>query len=68
MRYLIGALIVVGLWLAPSESKADDSLPRYTAHRADSEIKIDGTLDELAWRNAASFGDFKFAWWETGKQ
>ncbi|MDA0282023.1 MAG: hypothetical protein O3B86_01600, partial [Planctomycetota bacterium] len=34
----------------------DDALPRYVANRADSKIQVDGKLDELAWRNATSFG------------
>jgi DNA-binding beta-propeller fold protein YncE len=52
---------------APSGNNEND-LPRYTAHRADSKIKVDGKLDELAWRNATSFSEFKFAWWTAGKK
>jgi DNA-binding beta-propeller fold protein YncE len=53
---------------SPDSAANRDRLPRYTAHRADSKIHVDGKLDEAAWRNAASFGDFKFAWWKEGKQ
>lgn len=60
---------IQNLLTGSSESAATrKQLPRYTAQRADSKIVVDGKLDELAWRNAASFGDFKFAWWQDGKQ
>lgn len=51
-----------------SSRNSEAKLPRYTAHRADSNITIDGKLDELAWRNATSFGDFQFPWWQAGKK
>jgi streptogramin lyase len=69
MRYLIfGAMVVSLLQTSSALVAATDGLPEYTVHRADSPIQVDGKLDELAWRNATSFGDFKFAWWENGKQ
>lgn len=54
--------------LTASPETDETDLPRYTAHRTDSKITIDGKLDELAWRNATSFGDFQFPWWKAGKQ
>lgn len=54
--------------LDTSAASQKNVLPRYTAHRADSQIKIDGKLDELAWRHATTFGDFQFPWWEAGKK
>jgi hypothetical protein len=60
---------IQNLLTSSSESGTDKKqLPRYTARRADSKIEVDGKLNELAWRNAAWFGDFKFAWWKDGKQ
>ncbi len=41
---------------------------RYTIHRTGSEIKIDGQLDEKAWKSAAAVGTFKFPWWTEGKK
>ena len=65
---LVGC-IVSGLALAAFSSvDAEDLLPRYIANRADSRIQVDSKLDEPAWRNATSFGDFKFAWWTAGKK
>jgi endonuclease/exonuclease/phosphatase family metal-dependent hydrolase len=43
-------------------------LPRQVINRPDSAIRIDGKLDELAWRNAAEFGDFAFPWWTAGRK
>jgi len=61
--------IVTGLFLAViSTSSAEDLRPRYIANRPDSKIQVDGKLDELAWRNATLFSDFKFAWWKEGKK
>jgi DNA-binding beta-propeller fold protein YncE len=54
--------------LTASPGNKLDNLPRYTAHRVDAKIHVDGKLDEPAWRNATSFGDFKFAWWKEGKR
>jgi DNA-binding beta-propeller fold protein YncE len=54
--------------LTASSETNEINLPRYTAHRTDSKITIDGKLNELAWRNATSFGDFQFAWWKAGKK
>ena len=37
---------------------------RYTG----SAIKIDGRLDEPAWKSAADVGEFEFPWWQQGKK
>ena len=48
--------------------RAADDLPQYTVHRADGDILVDGHISETAWRNAATFEDFVFPWWKSGKQ
>ena len=48
--------------------RATDELPQYTVHRADGSVQIDGKLDDLAWRNATNFENFKFPWWKSGKR
>lgn len=53
---------------SPAATARRHQPPRYTAHRPDSKIKVDGRLNEPAWRNAASFGDFNFPWWTKGKK
>jgi streptogramin lyase len=58
----------MSIGLSALVSHAADALPRYTVNRADSKIRVDGKLDELAWRNATSFGNFKFPWWQAGKK
>lgn len=42
------------------------SQPQYDIYRAPSPIVIDGKLDEAAWRQAPSAGDFHFNWWKEG--
>lgn len=44
------------------------SLPRYDIHRAAGRIVIDGLLDEPAWRQAPSAGDFHFKWHTQGEK
>jgi hypothetical protein len=43
-------------------------LPQYTILRTSEPLTIDGKLDEPAWARAPSVGDFKFAWYESGKK
>jgi|GEM_PF-86056 len=43
-------------------------VPQQVINRPDSPIRVDGRLDEAAWRNAETFGDFSFPWWTSGKQ
>jgi len=43
-------------------------LPKYTIQRTGMPISIDGRLDEPAWVAAESVGDFKFAWYKSGKK
>lgn len=38
----------------------------YSIARANVEIKVDGKLDEAAWKNARAVGDFVFPWWKEG--
>ncbi len=45
--------------LAPPRAK-------YDIHRAKGGIKIDGELDEAAWKRARTVGDFHFNWWTGG--
>ena len=40
----------------------------YTIVRTNSEIKIDGRIEEAAWKNATDVGDFKFPWWKEGRK
>ncbi len=60
--------IAVTLTCVVDVGRAAGKLPHYTVHRADGSIQIDGRLNEVAWRNAATFEDFRFTWWKTGKQ
>ncbi|MBL8237910.1 MAG: c-type cytochrome [Bryobacterales bacterium] len=41
-------------------------LAQYTIQRATSPIVIDAVLDEAAWRDAPSMGDFAFNWYKAG--
>lgn len=41
---------------------------RYTVRRTPSPIKIDGRLDEDAWKKAQTFGRFEFPWWKEGRK
>ncbi len=47
-----------------------DQRKRVTYHvqKTKSAIRIDGRLDEPAWREAASVGEFKFPWWQAGRK
>lgn len=67
------ALIVssIFLWHVGSGTSAAEekgALPRYTVRRAAGKIAVDGRLDEADWKQAASVGDFRFAWWTGGKK
>ena len=42
------------------------TLPRYDVYRAAGRIVVDGKLDEPAWEQAPSVGDFRFNWWKEG--
>lgn len=65
--FLRRVLFVILLATFTNLSSAAD-LPRYTIHRVDSKIVVDGKLNEPAWRNAKSVGAFKFAWWKSGQR
>jgi hypothetical protein len=43
-------------------------LKSYQVRYAESAIKIDGRLDEPAWKSAAEMDSFEFPWWEAGTQ
>ena len=57
--YVIAAIIAFS-------STAFAEKPEYTVYRTTGGIVVDGILDEEDWKNAPSFGDFKFPWWENG--
>lgn len=40
--------------------------PTYRIQRTTAKIQIDGKLDEVAWKNAPSAGEFHFPWWKQG--
>ena len=42
--------------------------PRYSIYRTNKPLTIDGKLDEGAWKQARSVGDFHFPWWESGRK
>ena len=43
-------------------------LAQYSIQRASSPITIDAKLDEPAWRDARSMGDFTFNWHQSGEK
>ncbi|MEO6760031.1 MAG: carbohydrate-binding family 9-like protein [Saprospiraceae bacterium] len=43
-------------------------LAQYSIQRATSSITIDAKLDEAAWRDAPSMGDFTFNWYQSGEK
>ncbi|MCA9039954.1 MAG: carbohydrate-binding family 9-like protein [Planctomycetaceae bacterium] len=43
-------------------------MPEYTILRASNPVVIDGKLDESDWQAAKSVGEFKFAWYVSGKK
>lgn len=65
-----GCLLVVGMLLGSSSHAQPNADARvsYTIHRTNSEMEIDGRLDEAAWSSAVSVGDFKFPWWKAGRK
>ena len=65
IRLAVIAITVVSL---SGGVRAADERPQFTVHRADSDIRVDGRLNEAAWRNAATFENFKFPWWVKGKR
>ncbi|MFN0168427.1 MAG: carbohydrate-binding family 9-like protein [Bryobacteraceae bacterium] len=55
-----GALLLAAISLNAAD------FPRYDILRTPSAIKVDGRLDERAWRRAKPAGDFHFNWWTAG--
>ncbi len=65
-RHVTFLLAVVIALLPMRPGYSADPLPRYTIYRTDGPIKIDGRLDEAAWKHAPSVGNFHFPWWQSG--
>ena len=61
-------ILICTIFGVAAMARGEDELPRYMVHRADAKIQVDGKLDEVAWRNATTFGAFKFPWWNAGKK
>jgi hypothetical protein len=57
---------LVLLWAV--SSFAAETLPTYEVRRTAGPIVVDGRLDEPAWREAPSAGDFHFNWWTSGEK
>lgn len=53
---------------AHAGQRASDDIVSHTVHRANSEIKIDGRLNETAWQSTDAVGDFHFPWWKAGRK
>ena len=68
IREVFLSVIAFTFACAPGVGRAAVELPHYTVNRADDKMRVDGRLDELAWRNAATFENFTFPWWKNGKQ
>ncbi|MFP6575561.1 MAG: carbohydrate-binding family 9-like protein [Pirellulaceae bacterium] len=54
--------------LSQTVASAADPPPRYTIYRTSTPIEIDGRLDEAAWKQTPSVGDFHFPWWQAGRK
>ena len=55
------------LLLFPDTGNSADKPPRYTIRRVATPVKIDGRLDEAAWKAVPSVGAFRFPWFKQGK-
>ena len=53
---------------AADGEKAEFKRPAYVVYRVGSPIKLDGKLDEPAWKAAPEVGRFHFTWWKQGKK
>lgn len=58
------AALMAGVF--PDEVQSQER-PEYTIHRADTQIVVDGRLDEQAWAGTRDAGEFVFPWYESGK-
>jgi hypothetical protein len=56
-------LLACAAWLPATAAP-----PHQDVFRAASPIKIDGKLDESAWRNSQPFPKFQFPWWKSGSK
>jgi hypothetical protein len=61
---MAGMRVLIGLFLSPL--LMGQPLPRYDVFRTAGRIVIDGKLDEPAWAQAPSVGNFHFNWWKEG--
>jgi len=66
MRIL--SLILSLLVMLSIMTAAHGDVPVYTAMKAGCPMVMDGFLDEPAWQQAQSVGDFKFQWYESGEK
>ena len=62
---MIRSMFLIACAIVPSIAQ---TLPRYDIYRAAGRIVIDGILDEPAWQQAPSAGDFHFNWWKDGEK
>ena len=60
--------LIIGFWSIPVCSAGEDGFAKYTIRRSAAPLKIDGRLDEPAWKSASGVGRFKFRWWKEGKK
>lgn len=63
----IGLLSLVACHLLVGSARGEDR-PTYRIGRTATPIRIDGQLDEAAWQDAPSVGEFQFPWWQQGRK
>ena len=66
--HVILLLTIVIAFTSTNHAYSADPLPRYTIYRTNGPIKVDGRLDETAWKHAPSVGNFQFPWWQSGRK
>ena len=64
VKFQVAAIVLACQSIAP----ATDKPPHYTILKVKAAPKIDGRLDEPAWKNARSVGAFQFPWYKQGKK
>lgn len=66
---LLAALALLAVSCKPSKiNTADQTLKSYEISFTESAIRIDGQLDEGAWKSVSPVDDFQFPWWTAGKK
>lgn len=68
MKFFLPFVLLACSALCPFASAGAGDLPQYSILRKSGPIVIDGKLDEADWTKAKSVGDFKFAWYTSGKK